>query len=69
MSTSTYTVKGMTCGHCAKAVTSEVEQIPGVSHVDVDVATGEVTLTSETAVDPAAVRAAVTEAGYEFVGR
>ena len=69
MSTSTYTVVGMTCGHCVSAVTEEVNGLPGVTAVQVDLATGELTVTRDAAVDEAAVRAAVEEAGYELAGR
>lgn len=48
MSTATYTVSGMTCGHCVSSVTEEVEQITGVTGVDVDLQSGRVTVTSET---------------------
>ena len=65
MSTATYTVVGMTCGHCISAVTDEVSQLPGVTAVDVDLASGGLTVTSESPLDEAAVRAAVEEAGYE----
>ena len=68
MSTSTYTVKGMTCGHCVQSVTEEVSGVPGVTEVDVDLASGKVTVSSEQPVDDAAVRAAVSEAGYAVVG-
>ena len=64
MSTSTYTVVGMTCGHCVNSVTEEVTQVPGISGVDVDLATGGLTVTSDAGIDDAAVRAAVEEAGY-----
>jgi copper chaperone CopZ len=64
----TYVVKGMTCGHCASAVTEEVSQLPGVENVDVDVAGGRAVVTSADALDLDAVRAAVDEAGYELVG-
>jgi copper ion binding protein len=67
MAESTYTVKGMTCGHCVSSVTEEVGQIDGVQSVDVDLPTGKVTVTSEAPVSEDAVRAAVTEAGYELV--
>jgi copper ion binding protein len=66
--TSTYTVKGMTCGHCVQSVTEEVSEVAGVSAVEVDLASGRVTVSSEQPVDDAAVRAAVAEAGYEVVG-
>ncbi|WP_410658286.1 heavy-metal-associated domain-containing protein [Amycolatopsis sp. lyj-112] len=67
MAETTYTVKGMSCGHCAASVTEEVSGISGVSNVDVDVAGGKVTVTSETPLDVQAVDAAVTEAGYQLV--
>jgi copper ion binding protein len=69
MSTASYTVVGMTCGHCVSAVTEEVSQLPGVTAVDVDLATGGLTVSSEAPVDEADVRAAVEEAGYEVAGR
>jgi copper chaperone len=67
--TTSYTVTGMTCGHCVNSVTEEVSQVPGVTDVDVDLATGGLTVTSDQPVDDAAVRAAVEEAGYEVSGR
>ncbi|MEH1015305.1 cation transporter [Micromonospora sp. CPCC 206060] len=67
MVTSTYHVKGMTCGHCVSAVSSELSALPGVSDVQVELASGQVSVTSADALDPAAVRAAVDEAGYELV--
>jgi copper chaperone CopZ len=69
MSTATYTVVGMTCGHCVGAVTGEVSQVPGVTAVDVDLDSGGLTVRSEAPVDENAVRAAVEEAGYEVAGR
>ena len=68
VSTATYTVVGMTCGHCVSAVTEEVSQLPGVTAVDVDLASGGLTVTSEAPVEETAVRAAVEEAGYEVAG-
>lgn len=67
MTESTYTVNGMTCGHCVSSVTEEISQIEGVQKVDVDLASGKVTVTSGQPVADADVRAAVTEAGYELV--
>ena len=62
--TSTYTVKGMTCGHCVAAVTEELSKLDGVSHVDVDLASGRVTVESDGPLDDGDVAAAVDEAGY-----
>jgi len=64
--TKTYTVTGMTCGHCVSAVTGELTSLEGVDDVRIDLSSGAVTVTSETPLDDAAVRAAVDEAGYEL---
>ena len=64
---STYKVTGMTCGHCVSTVTSEVSKIEGVQSVDVKLESGEVDVTSDTAVDDAQIKAAVEEAGFELV--
>jgi copper chaperone len=61
---STWTVTGMTCGHCVASVTEEISEIPGVEAVDVTLETGAVTVTSAAPLDRAAVEGAVTEAGY-----
>jgi copper chaperone len=66
-STATYTVSGMTCSHCVSSVTEEVTKIPGVTDVKVDLASGAVTIASDTPVEDTAVKAAVDEAGYELV--
>ncbi|HWJ82274.1 MAG TPA: heavy-metal-associated domain-containing protein [Nocardioides sp.] len=63
---STYTVTGMTCGHCVASVTEEVQEIAGVEDVAVDLASGAVTVTSAEPLDDDAVRAAVEEAGYQL---
>ena len=63
---STYTVTGMTCGHCVQAVTWELSALPGVEAVQVDLASGAVIVTSEAPLEDEAVRAAVDEAGYEL---
>lgn len=67
MTTSTYKVSGMTCGHCVQAVTGELKKLDGVQDVNVDLDSGGVTVTSATQLDEAQVRAAVDEAGYELV--
>jgi len=68
MSTTTIKVTGMTCGHCATSVREEVGGIPGVTAVDVDLASGRVTIDSEQQVDSEAIKGAVEEAGYELAG-
>lgn len=68
MASSTYTVRGMTCDHCAGSVTAEVTKIPGVTDVAVDVPAGRLTVTSTDPVSDDAVSEAVEEAGYAVVG-
>ncbi len=66
MSTQTYSVTGMTCGHCASAVTSELRELAGVSDVQVDLVAGgtsTVTVTSEAPLEETQVAAALDEAG------
>ncbi len=60
----THTVIGMTCEHCVEAVRAEIEKLPGVTDVDVDLAAGTVTLDAAPAVSTDAVAAAVAAAGY-----
>ena len=67
MATTEYQVTGMTCGHCEMSVRGEVSQVPGVTGVEVSVATGRLVVTAEQPVDDAAVIAAVDEAGYAAV--
>ncbi|TDC73856.1 heavy-metal-associated domain-containing protein [Streptomyces hainanensis] len=69
MTESTYSVRGMVCGHCAGFVSEEMERVAGVTAVAVDVESGEVTVTTDRDLDIADVRAAVEEAGYELDDR
>jgi copper chaperone len=64
--TQTYTVNGMTCGHCVASVTEEVQEIPGVENVEVVLETGSLTVTSADPIDDGAVRTAVEDAGYQL---
>ena len=63
MSTETYTVTGMTCDHCSRSVSAEISAVAGVTAVEVDLAVGTVTVTSDQPVSTDAVREAVEEAG------
>lgn len=64
-----YSVLGMTCGHCVKAVIEEISGIAGVNEVAVNLVPGEastVTVTSAAPLTREAIAAAVDEAGYEL---
>ena len=62
------TVQGMTCGNCVKHVTEALQELAGVTAVDVQLDGGKVTIESSADLDPAVVSEAVTEAGYAVVG-
>ena len=67
--TQTYSVSGMTCGHCVDSVTEELQEVDGVRDVAVDLVAGgtsTVTVTSDQPLADDAVAAAVTEAGYQL---
>ena len=69
--TCTYHVRGMTCGHCAQAVTTELEALGGITGVTVDVVPegdSAVSVTSTAELGTDAVRDTVERAGYELVG-
>ncbi len=63
--TTTVVVNGMTCSHCVAAVNSELSKLDEVTHVEVDLTTGLVTIHSDQPVDLAAISAAVEQIGYE----
>ncbi len=71
MSTDTITrnfvVPGITCGHCVAAVTEEVSAVPGVTNVVIDLST-KVVAVSGSALDDAAIREAMVEAGFDVAG-
>lgn len=71
MSTSiTLKIDGMTCGHCVASVTEELNEVPGVSNVEVILAAGgtsTATITANAPLENTVLEAAVTEAGYTLV--
>lgn len=64
-------LSGLTCGHCVASVTEELEELAGVTTVDVDLVangTSKATVTATSALDDATLRGAIDEAGYQIVG-
>jgi len=62
--TVTYSVPAVHCAHCAMSIREEVSEVEGVDAVDVDLEKKVVTVHGS-ALDDAALRAAIEEAGYE----
>jgi copper chaperone CopZ len=60
-----FKVEGMTCAHCVAAVEQEVHAVAGAQEVEVELASGTLTVRGD-GVDPDAVREAVQEAGYQL---
>ncbi|GHF42218.1 copper ion binding protein [Amycolatopsis bartoniae] len=67
MTRTTFAVSGMTCEHCAASVREEVEELPGVRSVEVDLGRGSVFVASDGVLDVERVADAVRTAGYELV--
>jgi copper chaperone len=67
MPTITFSVPGMTCGHCVAAVSGELAKVAGVVDVRVDLDSKAVVVTGD-GLDPSALAAAVDEAGFEAAG-
>ncbi|GAA1486984.1 MULTISPECIES: heavy-metal-associated domain-containing protein [Brachybacterium] len=67
MTTNEYQVTGMTCGHCEMSVREEVDELSGVTDIQVSAQTGRLVVTSEEPLDDAQVLTAVEEAGYSAV--
>lgn len=67
MTTKTFLVPGMTCGHCKGAVTDELSKINGVTNIDVDLDSKRVTIESEAVVEWQVIVDAIDEAGFEAV--
>ena len=63
----TYSVPGVSCGHCRSAISSEIERLPGVTSVDVDLERKTVTVQGRD-LDDEAVRGAIDNAGYDVAG-
>lgn len=62
----TFRVLGMSCSHCVGFVTEELEALPGVESVTVDLTTGDVTLSTDRPIDLPDIRTAVESAGYQL---
>jgi copper chaperone CopZ len=63
----TINVAGMTCGHCVSAVTMELSSLTSVTEVEVDLDSGQVTITSDDELDQSQIATAIDESGYEIV--
>lgn len=63
--TTTLTAGGITCGGCANAIKKAVSAVPGVTAVEVEVPTKQVTVTHDDRAGRPAIAAAVKAAGFQ----
>lgn len=66
MTTRTYDIPGISCGHCKAAIEGEVAKVTAVDTVVVDIDARSATVVGDA--DDAAVRAAIDDAGYDVAG-
>jgi len=64
--TMTYRVPDVSCQHCVAAITNELQKVPGVASIDVDLTTKLVTVQHDGSVSDSLLRAGIEEAGYEI---
>ncbi|MBM3301972.1 MAG: heavy-metal-associated domain-containing protein [Deltaproteobacteria bacterium] len=63
---STVKIKGMSCNHCVMAVTEALNEVQGISNVQVDLKSGKATFEHTGPTDTALIRQVVEQAGYEI---
>ena len=64
--TTTVSIAGMTCAHCARAVFTSLAGVPGIERADVSI--GKAVIEHDASVTPEAIRDAIAVAGYEVTG-
>ncbi len=67
MTTETFTVPGISCQHCVNAIRTEVSALPGITRIEVALATKLVTVAHDQASSTAQIVAAINEAGFDDV--
>ncbi|MFZ5820043.1 MAG: heavy-metal-associated domain-containing protein [Chloroflexota bacterium] len=64
MTTVTYSVPNISCGHCVHTIQAEVSELAGVQSVKADQATKQVEVVFEAPADEAAIKALLAEINY-----
>ena len=68
MSQATFSISGMSCGHCVKAVDKALAAVAGVTRADVTIGTATVEF-DDTRTSADAIGAVIDDAGYQVTGR
>jgi copper chaperone len=64
MTTKTFTVPNMSCGHCTRTIEMELSELSGVTHVKAEVASKQVTVEWEEPVTWDNIRTLLEEINY-----
>lgn len=68
MTTVTYTVPAISCGHCTHTIESEVSELQGVQSVKAEIDSKKVTITFDSPADEAKIKALLAEINYPAEG-
>ena len=64
MTTVTYLIPNISCGHCVHTVKSEVSEVPGVLSVDAEITTKQATITFEPPATEEEIKSLLDEINY-----
>ena len=64
MTTVTYSIQNISCGHCVHTITMEVSDLAGVEKVEADQETKSATITFEAPATEEQIKAVLTEINY-----
>jgi len=64
MTTVTYSIPNISCGHCVHTITTEVSDLAGVQKVEADQETKSATITFEAPATEEQIKAVLTEINY-----
>jgi copper chaperone CopZ len=68
MTTVTYTVPAISCGHCTRTIETELAELQGIQSVKASVDTKKVEITFESPADEQKIKALLTEINYPAEG-
>jgi copper ion binding protein len=68
MTTVTYTVPAISCGHCVHTIETEVGELQGIQSVKADEATKKVVITFDAPADETKIKALLAEINYPAEG-
>jgi copper chaperone CopZ len=68
MTTVTYSIPNISCGHCVHTIQSEVAEVPGVKSVQADAASRQAVITFDAPATEEKIKALLAEINYPVAG-